>query len=151
MTSLKVSTRRILLLLLLLVLALTTQGTVEANVIPRKYDGLALLVQQRHARRRNLALGRTTANNDYKSSQGNALYLLRGGGSMQVWQKPFVKAFHLVSGSKSACWTVLVSSILLEGVATSLSKSARDKGSAMRLLGALLVYIPWYVIENVIL
>eukprot|EP00977_Amphora_coffeiformis_P013417 scaffold3505_cov170-Amphora_coffeaeformis.AAC.14 len=66
-----------------------------------------------------------------------------GGGALEPLKSSLVKSFSRVSESKTACWIILVSSILLEGFATSLSKNARDKSSPMLLLGALSVYIPW--------
>lgn len=72
----------------------------------------------------------------------DSTYLIRGG-SLETPQSPFVKAFQLVSNSTAACWTVLICSILCDGFAASLLKSARDTGSFARLLGALMVYIPW--------
>lgn len=77
--------------------------------------------------------------------------LLRGGGSpveassasTTTTRNSLVQAFSVVSESKTACWIILISSILLEGVATGLSKNARDRASALLLLGALSLYILW--------
>lgn len=77
------------------------------------------------------------------------LYLLRGGAvvaepqQQQQQSSLVVQAFRFVSDSKVACWTVLLFSIVCESFAASLSKSARDRKSLARLLGALMVYIPW--------
>lgn len=75
-------------------------------------------------------------------------YLLRGGAvvaepQQQQQSSLVVQAFRFVSDSKVACWTVLLFSIVCESFAASLSKSARDRKSLARLLGALMVYIPW--------
>jgi len=72
-----------------------------------------------------------------------ALNLRGGGGSLEPLKKSLVRSFSRVSESKPACWIILVSSIMLEGVATSLSKNARDKASPILLLAAISVYIPW--------
>jgi hypothetical protein len=69
--------------------------------------------------------------------------LVRGGGSLDTVKDPPVQAFSLVSGSKTACWMILIISIVAEGLATSLSKSARDTGNYARLLAAIGVYVPW--------
>lgn len=88
-----------------------------------------------------IAVGATTVRQRERRQHDTAL-LVRGG-SLETVKKPLVQAFSFVSGSKTACWMVLILSIVTEGLATSLSKSARDTGDYARLLAAISIYIPW--------